>query len=159
MAQRPIGVFDSGYGGLTILSEIVKNFRSTIISISATMPGLLMEPVASTPFMPIRCNVWNGFSARVASWSSWHAIQHLPKRSERYSKTTCQGSARTKSAGRYPANLRSHWGYTQTGHVGVMGTTGTVASGSYLIEIAKFFPWLPGRTGGLPDVGSPDREQ
>ncbi len=30
--------------------------------------------------------------------------------------------------------------YTKTGHVGVLGTPGTVASGSYLVEIEKFFP-------------------
>lgn len=32
--------------------------------------------------------------------------------------------------------------YTSSGHVGVLGTTGTVQSGSYLIEIKKFFPDL-----------------
>lgn len=32
--------------------------------------------------------------------------------------------------------------YSQTGHVGVLGTTGTVQSGSYLIEIGKFFPQI-----------------
>lgn len=32
--------------------------------------------------------------------------------------------------------------YSKTGHVGVLGTSGTVASGSYLVEIEKFFPHL-----------------
>ena len=30
--------------------------------------------------------------------------------------------------------------YSRSGHVGIMGTTGTVQSASYLIEIGKFFP-------------------
>lgn len=30
--------------------------------------------------------------------------------------------------------------YTKTGHIGILGTTGTVSSMSYPIEIAKFFP-------------------
>ena len=30
--------------------------------------------------------------------------------------------------------------YTKTGHVGILGTTGTIASQSYPIEILKFFP-------------------
>lgn len=30
--------------------------------------------------------------------------------------------------------------YTHTGNIGVLGTQGTVASGSYLLEIKKFFP-------------------
>lgn len=32
--------------------------------------------------------------------------------------------------------------YSKTGHIGVLGTTGTVTSNSYPIEIAKFFPQL-----------------
>lgn len=32
--------------------------------------------------------------------------------------------------------------YTKTKHIGVLGTTGTVSSGSYLVEIEKFFPDL-----------------
>jgi glutamate racemase len=32
--------------------------------------------------------------------------------------------------------------YSKSGHVGVLGTTGTVNSGSYLVEISKFFPQL-----------------
>ncbi len=32
--------------------------------------------------------------------------------------------------------------YSKTGHVGVLGTSGTVASGSYLVEIEKFFPGI-----------------
>jgi glutamate racemase len=28
-SQNPIGVFDSGFGGLTVLKEIVKNFPAT----------------------------------------------------------------------------------------------------------------------------------
>ncbi len=32
--------------------------------------------------------------------------------------------------------------YTSSGHVGVLGTSGTVQSGSYLMEIEKFFPDL-----------------
>ena len=32
--------------------------------------------------------------------------------------------------------------HSKTGHVGVLGTQGTVSSGSYLVEIEKFFPKL-----------------
>jgi len=32
--------------------------------------------------------------------------------------------------------------HSKTGHVGVLGTQGTVSSGSYLVEIEKFFPEL-----------------
>lgn len=32
--------------------------------------------------------------------------------------------------------------YSKSGHVGVLGTQGTVSSGSYLVEIEKFFPGL-----------------
>ena len=32
--------------------------------------------------------------------------------------------------------------YTKTGHIGILATTGTVSSESYLVEIEKFFPTL-----------------
>ncbi len=59
----PIGVFDSGYGGLTILSKIRKRCRNTITSI-ATMHGLLMGPVllksyTSSPYrLSTNCLRW-----------------------------------------------------------------------------------------------------
>lgn len=41
--------------------------------------------------------------------------------------------------------------YSKTGHVGVLGTPGTVASESYLIEIGKFFPELAVKQQACPE--------
>ena len=44
--------------------------------------------------------------------------------------------------------------YTQTNEIGVLGTKGTVQSGSYLIEINHFFPDVKSLSAGLPALGA-----
>ena len=41
--------------------------------------------------------------------------------------------------------------YSRSGHVGIMGTTGTVQSASYLIEIGKFFPEIMATQEACPE--------
>jgi glutamate racemase len=44
--------------------------------------------------------------------------------------------------------------FSKSGEIGIMATPGTVSSGSYPIEIEKFFPGPKSISAGLPDVGS-----
>jgi glutamate racemase len=44
--------------------------------------------------------------------------------------------------------------FTQTNHVGVLGTNGTVQSNSYPIEIEKFYPNIQVFQQALSNVGS-----
>ncbi len=141
--QQPIGVFDSGYGGLTILKELVK-----------TLPEydyLYMGDNARAPYGPrsfdtvyhytLQCVQWffdQGcelvvLACNTASAKALRTIQQkdLPKID---SKKRVLGVIRptTEVIGQY----------SKSGSVGILGTTGTVISESYPIEIAKFFPSL-----------------
>lgn len=141
--QQPIGVFDSGYGGLTILKELVK-----------TLPEydyLYMGDNARAPYGPrsfdtvyhytLQCVLWffdQGcelvvLACNTASAKALRTIQQkdLPKID---SKKRVLGVIRpsTEVIGQY----------SKSGSVGILGTTGTVISESYPIEIAKFFPSL-----------------
>ena len=60
-SSQPIGVFDSGYGGLTVLKSIVEKLPVTILFTWAIMPGRLMEIVHLKPFISTQENVCNGF--------------------------------------------------------------------------------------------------
>ena len=142
-AQQPIGVFDSGYGGLTILKELVK-----------TLPEydyLYMGDNARAPYGPrsfdtvyhytLQCVQWffdQGcelvvLACNTASAKALRTVQQkdLPKID---SKKRVLGVIRptTEVIGQY----------SKSGSVGILGTTGTVISESYPIEIAKFFPSL-----------------
>jgi glutamate racemase len=141
--QQPIGVFDSGYGGLTILKELVK-----------TLPEydyLYMGDNARAPYGPrsfdtvyqytLQCVQWffdQGcelvvLACNTASAKALRTIQQkdLPKIDPR---------KRVLGVIRPTTEVIGH--YSKSGSVGILGTTGTVISESYPIEIAKFFPSL-----------------
>lgn len=137
----PIGIFDSGYGGLTILKEIVKelpqydylylgdNARAPYGTRSfETVYQYTMECVnhlfdKGCHLVILACNT--------ASAKALRNIQQidLPK---------IDASRRVLGVIRPTTELIGS--YTKTNHVGVLGTTGTVVSNSYPIEIHKFFP-------------------
>lgn len=137
----PIGVFDSGFGGLTVLKEIVKklpaydyiylgdNARAPYGTRSfETVYHYTLECVKQLfsqgcRLVIIACNT---ASAKALRNIQQKDLPHLdPKR-------RVLGVIRptTELVGKI----------TKTGHVGVLGTNGTVTSNSYPIEIGKFFP-------------------
>ena len=141
MIKGPIGVFDSGYGGLTVLKEIVRelpaydyiylgdNARNPYGTRSfETVYHYTLECVThlfemGCPLIILACNT--------ASAKALRTIQQndLPRL---YPDRRVLGVIRptTEIVGQY----------TRTREVGILGTAGTVTSESYPIEIAKFFP-------------------
>lgn len=141
MLQQPIGVFDSGYGGLTVLKEIV-----------ATLPQydyIYFGDNARAPYGPrsfdtvyeytLQCVRWlfdQGcplviLACNTASAKALRSIQQndLPK---------IAASKRVLGVIRPTAERLGE--YSTTGSVGILATTGTVLSNSYRIEIEKFYP-------------------
>ncbi len=141
MQHGPIGVFDSGYGGLTVLKEIVAklpqydylylgdNARAPYGSRSFdTIYHYTLECVRKMfdmgcPLVILACNT--------ASARALRTIQQidLPQ---------LDPSKRVLGIIRPTAEVVGN--YTKTNHVGVVGTAGTIASESYIIEIGKLFP-------------------
>jgi glutamate racemase len=141
MSKGPIGVFDSGYGGLTVLKKI-----------TAKLPQydyIYLGDNARAPYGPrsfdtvyqytLQCVEWffqQGCSLVVlacntASAKALRTIQQndLPK---------MDSSKRVLGVIRPTSEIIGN--FSQTKNVGILGTTGTVQSKSYLIEIEKFFP-------------------
>jgi len=141
MMHGPIGVFDSGYGGLTVLRELVKelpaydyvylgdNARAPYGTRSfETVYHYTLECVQhlfnlGCPLVILACNT--------ASAKALRTIQQKDL-------ITMNPKLRVLGVIRPTAEVIGQ--YSRTGHVGVLGTTGTVVSGSYPIEIGKFFP-------------------
>ncbi len=167
----PIGVFDSGLGGLTVLRELVRklgeydfiylgdNARApygtkdfdTVYKYTLQAVEWLFE--RGCPLVILACNT--------ASAKALRTIQQrdLPKSKDPSRRVLGVIRPTTEVIG----------DYSQTGHIGILGTTGTVESRSYLIEIAKFFPeqsvyqqacpdWVPLVESGQylhPEVANP----
>lgn len=137
----PIGVFDSGYGGLTILSEIRKRLpqydyvylgdnartpygtRSFDVVYEYTRQCVEKLFVLGCPLVILGCNT--------ASAKALKSIQmgDLP-----------QWNPDRRVLGVIRPTVEQIDRFTQTRHVGLFATVGTVQSESYPIEIHKLFP-------------------
>ena len=141
--SHPIGVFDSGYGGLTVLKEIVKelpeydylylgdNARAPYGTRSfETVYQYTLENVEKLFSMGCHLVI---LACNTASAKALRTIQQndLP---------IIAPNKRVLGVIRPTTEIVGN--YSKTGHVGVLGTTGTVNSESYPKEIAKFFPNL-----------------
>jgi len=138
-----IGIFDSGYGGLTVLSEIrslLPEYDYIYLGDNARAPygsrsfesvyAFTLEAVEwlfshNCPLVILACNT--------ASAKALRTIQQidLPK---------IDPSRRVLGVIR--PTVESLTGLSQTGHIGILGTEGTIQSGSYEIEVRKLHPQL-----------------
>ena len=139
MSEAPIGVFDSGYGGLTVLKELSKALpeydflylgdnartpygtRSFNVVYEYTLQAVKYLFGQNCPLIIIACNT--------ASAKALRNIQQLdlpllaPDR---------------RVLGVIRPSVEKVAEITENGHVGVLGTVGTVVSDSYPIELRKW---------------------
>lgn len=143
MEQRPIGVFDSGYGGLTVMREIVQ-----------TLPQydyLYMGDNARAPYGPRSFETIYQYTLQSVEWffsqgcslvilacntASAKALRTI----QQIDLLRIDPTKRVLGVIRPTTEVIGN--YSETGAVGILGTAGTIASNSYPIEIAKFFPQL-----------------
>jgi glutamate racemase len=140
-AGKPIGVFDSGYGGLTVLKEIIQQlpqYDYIYLGDNARSPygTRSFETVYS---YTLQCVEWffkQGCSlvilaCNTASAKALRTIQQIDlPRLGLHKRVLGVIRPTTEMVGRI----------SFTNCVGILGTVGTVASLSYPLEIAKFFP-------------------
>ena len=137
----PIGVFDSGYGGLTVLKEIVQvlpeydyiylgdNARAPYGNRSFdTIHTFTLECVQKLfsmgcPLVILACNT--------ASAKALRTIQQ---------KDLPNIAPNNRVLGVIRPTSEMVGTITQTGEVGILATNGTISSESYPLEIHKFFP-------------------
>ncbi len=139
--KGPIGVFDSGYGGLTVLKEIVK-----------LLPGydyIYLGDNARAPYGPRSFDTVYHYTWECVQWffkqNCSLVILACNTASAKALRTIQQNNLRVTAPdkrvlGVIRPTTERIGAFTKTGSVGVLGTTGTVQSQSYLIEIEKFFP-------------------
>lgn len=137
----PIGVFDSGLGGLTVLKEIVgimPQYDYVYLGDSARAPygtrsfetvyQYTLEAVKwlfdqGCPLVILACNTSSAKALRTIQQNDLSGID--PSR---------------RVLGVIRPTTEVIGDYTETNHIGILGTQGTVDSRSYVIEIGKSFP-------------------
>jgi glutamate racemase len=140
-SSSPIGVFDSGYGGLTVLKEIVTqlpaydylylgdNARSpygtrsfeTVYRYTLQCVEWLLKQ--NCPLIILACNTASAKALRTIQQNDLHKLNP---------------NARVLGVIRPTTEIIGQ--HTTSNNIGILATTGTVQSDSYKIEIEKFFP-------------------
>lgn len=141
--NQPIGVFDSGYGGLTILREIVQTlpqYDYVYLGDNARTPygTRSFDTVYQYTLECVRHLFDRGcrlviLACNTASAKALRNIQQLDL-------PTLAPDRRVLGVIRPTTEVIGH--YSLTGEVGILATRGTVTSESYVVEIEKFFPAL-----------------
>ncbi len=140
MNKKPIGVFDSGYGGLTVLKEICKllpDYDFVYLGDNARAPygPLPFETVykytleavkwffneKGCPLVILACNTASAKALRTIQQNDLPAIDP---------------NKRVLGVIRPTSEVIEE--YTDSNHIGILATLGTVQSESYLLEIQKF---------------------
>ncbi len=139
--DAPIGVFDSGYGGLTVLQEIVKRLpqyqyiylgdnartpygtRSFEVVYKFTLEGVKKLFEMGCQLVILACNTASAKALR--NIQQKYLPVHAPEK-------------RVLGVIRPTTELIGN--FTTSKKVGILATSGTVQSNSYVIEIEHFFP-------------------
>jgi glutamate racemase len=139
MQYSPIGVFDSGYGGLTVLKELVRSLphhdflylgdnartpygtRSFKVVYEYTLEAVKYLFRQNCPLIIIACNTASAKALRSIQQTD---LPHIaPER---------------RVLGVIRPVVEKVSEISVTGHIGVLGTKGTINSGSYPIELNKW---------------------
>ena len=141
MTNGPIGVFDSGYGGLTVLKEI-----------TAKLPQydyIYLGDNARAPYGPRSFDTVYQYTLQCVQWFFKQGcplvILACNTASAKALRTIQQNDLPLIDPGKRVLGVirptsEIIGNFTKNNQVGILGTHGTVQSNSYPIEIAKFFP-------------------
>lgn len=143
LPDGPIGVFDSGYGGLTVLKALIKqlpaydflylgdNARTPYGNRSfETVYHYTLECIRylfdqDCPLIIIACNTASAKALRTIQQKDLPLI--APNR---------------RILGVIRPTAENIGTFTQSGEIGILATTGTISSQSYILEIEHFYPEL-----------------
>jgi glutamate racemase len=123
---RPIGVFDSGVGGLTVLSEL-----RTRLPHEATV---YLGDNARAPYGPRSADEVRGFTLACASWLLAQDVKLLVlacNTATSHALDLVRATAPVPVLGVVRPGGVAAAASSRAGHVGVIATAGTVASGAY----------------------------
>lgn len=140
----PIGIFDSGYGGLTVYSAIEQ--------LLPEYDYVYLGDNARAPYGPRSFDTVYAYTWQCVQWlfaqgcplvilacntASAKALRSIQQQQLPY---TADSSRRVLGVIRPTTEVLGT--YSKSRHVGILGTAGTVRSQSYPIELQKFWPTL-----------------
>ena len=131
----PLGVFDSGIGGLTVARALFDRLpRESVIYFGDT---------ARVPYGPKSPDTVRRYSAEILAYLLGRGVKAVVvacNTSTAHALETLRVRSPVPVVGVIEPGARAAVAATRTGHVGVIGTTGTIASGAYERAIKALRP-------------------
>jgi glutamate racemase len=133
--ERPIGMFDSGVGGLTVARAVID-----------LLPGedlLYLGDTARGPFGPRDLTEVRGFVLEIVDWLVRQGVKMVVVACNTATAAALEDARRVfrvPLVGVVEPGLRAALAVTRRRRIGVVGTVGTVESGTYARALARLSP-------------------
>jgi glutamate racemase len=135
VSQAPVGIFDSGLGGLTVAGAIFQHLPhdSTIY----------FGDTARVPYGPKSPDTVRRYSHEIVNWLTGQGVKAVVvacNTSTAHALESLQSVSPVPVIGVVEPGARAAVRASPRGHIGVIGTAGTVASGAYPRAIHRIRP-------------------
>ena len=124
--SAPIGVFDSGIGGLTVVHELIRQLPNESI--------IYFGDTARVPYGPKSPDTVRRYSREIAGFLGEQGVKNIViacNTATAHALTTLREDLDMPIVGVVEPGARAAAAATTHGHVGVIGTVGTIKSGAY----------------------------
>jgi glutamate racemase len=135
MSEAPIGVFDSGMGGLTVVREIITQLPNESI--------IYFGDTARVPYGPKSPDTVLRYSREITTYLRGEGVKALVvacNTATAHALPALRREFDLPIVGVIEPGARAAAGATKTKRVGVIGTAGTIRSRAYEKEIRKLLP-------------------
>jgi glutamate racemase len=135
MKERPIGVFDSGMGGLTVVRSMIDRMPDETI--------LYLGDDARWPYGPRELDEVRGFARQIIDWLMSFDVKLVVVACNTATAAFLEQAQREYDiplVGVILPGARAAVRQSKSGRIGVIGTKGTIASGAYERALKHFDP-------------------
>jgi glutamate racemase len=133
--SAPVGVFDSGIGGLTVVREMISQLPNESI--------IYFGDTARVPYGPKSPDTVLRYSREITSYLKGEGVKALVvacNTATAHALPALRGEFDLPIVGVIEPGARAAVSATKTKHVGVIGTAGTIKSRAYEKEIKRLLP-------------------
>jgi len=134
-SSAPIGVFDSGIGGLTVVHELIRQLPHESI--------VYFGDTARVPYGPKSPDTVRRYSREIAAYLTEQGVKAIVvacNTATAHALGTLRGELALPVVGVVEPGARAAVAATRTGRIGVIGTVGTIKSGAYERAICALSP-------------------
>ena len=135
MTGAPIGIFDSGIGGLTVMAAVLRELPSESV--------IYLGDTARVPYGPKSPDTVVRYSRQIAAYLVGEGVKAIViacNTATAHALDVLRDECPVPVIGVVTPGARAAVAATRTGHIGVIGTVGTIGSGAYHRAIAAVAP-------------------